>query len=235
MLPSRKQLARIARMAVLGEFTGGIAHHTRNNLAVILGNLQLLAEGDHAFLDGKVGQMVNDALFAAEKNTGLARELSELSASASDNETQTDINEVVRSFSDLARIALGRDAVVHVRLADRALPISMNRRDLAACLLFLLSNARVAMPTGGSLLIATNLSDEGERATLEVKDSGRGMTPEVLARATELFYTHRDSGEAGGLGLSVTRDLVESANGRLDIKSAPGKGTTVSIVMPLLS
>lgn len=235
MAPGRTQLIRIARMAVIGELTGGIAHHLRNNLAVILGNLQLLAEDDQQFLRGKVGQMVKDALFAAEKNSELACELSELSTREFGSELSTDINDVVRSFSDLARIALGKDTVVDEHLVDGALPVSVSRTDLAACLLFLLSNARFAMPAGGSLVITTSVSEEGATAVLAVSDSGCGMEPGVMARATELFYTSRDPAEAGGLGLSATKELAESAHGNLQIESAPGKGTTVSIVLPLLN
>ena len=234
-MPKKEQLALIARMAALGELTGGIAHHLRNNLAVILGNLQLLAEGDEAFLEGKVDQMVADALQAAEKNSMLARELSELSASDPGGELSTDMNDVVRSFSDLARIALGKKTVVDTQLADGALPVAMRRKDLGACLLFLLSNARTAMPSGGSLVIATGRPDGGTNAVLSIADSGCGMEPGVLARATELFFTSRGPAEAGGLGLGIARELADSANGQLRIESAPGKGTTVSIVLPLLS
>lgn len=233
--PGKEQLVLIARMAALGELTGGIAHHLRNNLAVILGNLQLLSEGDEAFLEGKVDQMVGDALQAAEKNSMLARELSELSASDSGGEPSTDMNEVVRSFSDLARIALGKNTVVDAQLADGALPVAMRRKDLSACLLFLLSNARTAMPSGGSLVIATERTDESTNAVLEITDSGCGMAPAVLARATELFFTSKDPAEAGGLGLSVASELAAMANGQLRIKSKPASGTTVSIVLPLLS
>lgn len=234
-VPGIKQLALIARLAALGELTGGIAHHLRNNLAVILGNLQLLAEGDQAFLQDKVGQMVNDALVAAQKSSELARELSELSVSDFDDGSPTDINEVVRSFSDLARIALGKDSVVNARFADVALPVSMHRKDLAACFLFLLSNSRFAMPNGGKLVIETRVMEAGANAVLAVSDSGCGMEPDVLARATELFYTSRDPKEAGGLGLSIAKQLAESADGNLLIETAPGKGTTVSIVLPLLN
>lgn len=233
--PRKEQLAFIARMAALGELTGGIAHHLRNNLAVILGNLQLLAEGDEAFLEGKVDQMLGDALQAAEKNSRLALELSELSASDSGDALSTDMNEVVRSFSDLARISLGKNTTVDMRLADGALPVAMRRKDLSACLLFLLSNARCAMPSGGSLLVATDRAAEGANAVLAITDSGCGMEQDVLARATELFFTSKGPANAGGLGLSIANELAESADGQLRIESAPEKGTTVSIFLPLLS
>ena len=125
--------------------------------------------------------------------------------------------------------------VIESRLTEDALQVAVNWSELAACLVFLLLNARTAMNSNGTLAITSSVSKQGNTAVINVSDSGIGMTPEVQGRATELFYTTRASERAAGLGLNVAKDFAEAAQGELRIDSVRGEGTTVSLALPIVS
>jgi CheY-like chemotaxis protein len=115
---------------------------------------------------------------------------------------------------------------------------------LEMALLNVLMNARDAMPGGGLVTLSTksvHLNDdsaarqlpEGDYVALEVTDEGTGMTPEVIERATEPFFTTKTQGKGTGLGLAMASGFVQQSRGRLEIESEPGKGATMRFLFPV--
>jgi signal transduction histidine kinase len=116
---------------------------------------------------------------------------------------------------------------------DRSLgTITGNGNELQQVLTNLLLNARDAMPRGGEVHIET-APDRTGWLSLTIADTGDGMTPEALARIWEPFYTTKTSGT--GLGLAVTHRIIREHGGTVAVQSAPGRGTTFTIVLPLQS
>src|SRR5262249_2239517 len=95
-------------------------------------------------------------------------------------------------------------------------------------------NARDAMPDGGTLTIATTLDPHNDgRVIVSVSDTGTGMSPEVVARAFDPFFTTKPPGKGTGLGLSQVYGIVRQIGGEVSIETAPGKGTTIRLALPL--
>jgi two-component system sensor histidine kinase FlrB len=136
-------------------------------------------------------------------------------------------------LADLAHTfePLARQRQVEFRIADEA-PGAMltgNRKSLAGALTNLLDNALQAVPEAG--IIVLGAKSPGERLALTVCDNGRGMTPDVVARLFEPFFTTRSDGT--GLGLAIARGVARAHGGGIDVHSAPGQGTEFVMTLPL--
>jgi len=124
------------------------------------------------------------------------------------------------------------DARIHVVIDDaaRTRPLSAPPRAVTQALRGVIENARHAAPLDGSVLLRVRADANGCR--FEVRDDGPGMAPDVLSRAGEPFFTTKPPGEGMGLGLFLTRAVVERLGGALELSSAPGRGTTTALVLP---
>ncbi|RZA26165.1 MAG: response regulator [Proteobacteria bacterium] len=143
----------------------------------------------------------------------------------------TDIQAVLTSAHALIGNALGPG----ISLTLQGTPGLWARTDpdqLELALLNLAVNARDAMPEGGSIAIDSCVSVDGRSVDLWLTDTGKGMSPEVLARATEPFFTTKERGKGTGLGLAQVHGFVQQCEGHLAIQSQSGQGTTVRISLP---
>ena len=156
-----------------------------------------------------------------------------------------DLNAQIRGLSDLVARTLGERVTIETDLAEGLWPVRSDPGQIESALLNLLVNARDAMPGGGDVTIRTaNVTvgrdriepapdlREGPHVMIEVADSGVGMAPEVLARATEAFFTTKEAGHGTGLGLSTIHGFVRRAGGDLTIRSREGAGTSVRLYFP---
>jgi CheY-like chemotaxis protein/two-component sensor histidine kinase len=150
------------------------------------------------------------------------------------------VNDVVANLRDLLRHAVGNDVRVEIEL-DPAVDYALcDANQLENALLNLALNARDAMPQGGRLSVRTALAPSAEASDLEpgdyvrltVSDTGEGMEPEVLLRATEPFFSTKATGKGTGLGLAQVYGIARQSGGTLRIDSKPGGGTTVAILLP---
>jgi len=145
--------------------------------------------------------------------------------------TAVDLNKLVRDTLSLTE-SLIRDQKIALtyELADGKPRARADAGQLAQVLLNLVANARTAMPSGGTLRIAT--LSEGDRAVLVVADSGKGIAPEIRDRIFEPFFTTKDDWSNVGLGLSVSYRIVEEHGGKIDVASEPGRGATFTVYLP---
>lgn len=236
-------LRHAQKMEAVGQLTGGVAHDFNNLLAVILGNLELLAEAltDPALLD-----LVRRALSAVERGSTLIRRLLTFSRQQPLQPIPVDLNTLVTGISDLVRRSLGETIQVQTVLSPNLLPTLIDPNEFESALLNLVVNARDAMPGGGQLILETanrwvgeDLTrqylfhvEAGQYVTLAVSDTGTGMSQEVLDRAFEPFFTTKHVGQGSGLGLSMVYGLVKQSGGHIHIYSEVGQGTTIRIFLP---
>jgi PAS domain S-box-containing protein len=238
-----EQLVQSQKMEALGQLTGGIAHDFNNLLAVVLGNLDLLA--DNPGLPQSAKRHIDLAKRAAGRGAEMTRRLLIFARRQPLAPRVTDVNDLIRSMDELLRRPLGRTIDVRLDLAAELWPTEIDQGQMEMTLLNLGVNARDAMPEGGILRIATdNLSiaagqadlpkslPPGEYVRIMVSDTGRGMTPDVIARAFDPFFTTKDIGRGTGLGLSMAYGFVTQSGGHIDLSSAPGRGTIVRILLP---
>src|SRR5262249_45137174 len=151
---------------------------------------------------------------------------------------EVDLAALVHETRDILRSTLGAHVEISIDLPDGLWAVEADRNQLENALLNLAINSRDAMPQGGAFAIAganTSLDAEyasahpeaepGDFVLLSVRDTGMGMAPEVLERATQPFFTTKDAGKGTGLGLSMVHGFVKQTGGHLSIDSEVGRGT----------
>jgi two-component system NtrC family sensor kinase len=146
--------------------------------------------------------------------------------------TATDVNRLIENVLALSNKRLEHGRVqVRAQLQPDLAPIAAMPDQLTQVFLNLIINAVEAMPEGGTLTIVSTRSDR--RLAIEVQDTGPGLTPDETARIFEPFYTTKAGGT--GLGLAVSYGIIQQHGGRLEVHSAPGQGTTFTVLLPLSS
>lgn len=226
------------RMEAVGRLTGGIAHDFNNLLMSISGNLQLLRRrtGDQ---DPNL-RYVQNALSATEKGAKVTGQLLSFSRIQRLSLAPISVQSVLDSAYELIANSLGPNVSVVIGARNRDAWAVSDSNQLELALINLAFNARDAMPDGGvihidSSIVTTRLSPGSLEATyvsVRISDNGHGMSPEVAAKATEPFFTTKERGKGTGLGLAQAYGLARQSQGDLYIRSEPGKGTTVEILLP---
>ncbi len=235
----RHQFAQAQKLEALGAFAGGIAHDFNNLLTIVRGHLEILGVelGERV----KSSDSFREIDRAVESAAGLTRQLLAFSRRQHLKNETLDLSETTaRTVRMLARV-LGESVSVHFEAADEPLPVDADESQLEQVIVNLAKNARDAMPAGGDLLLrtlverrATTAGDSREPwACLSVADTGVGMTPEVVERIFDPFFSTKKPGEGTGLGLSTAFGFVSQCGGRLEVESEPGGGTTFRVLLPL--
>ncbi|MDE2491724.1 MAG: PAS domain S-box protein [Elusimicrobia bacterium] len=226
----RERALREQKTGQLGRLTLGLAHDFNNVLTLLQGSLAMLRD-DHADADARLREL--DEMRAAVECAGeLARAMTELGRCGEEGGGSCDLNGVVRRMKSILLRLLRRDVVLDVRLDERLGRVPLDEVRAEQILLNLAVNARDAMVAGGRLTIETALL--GERASLEVRDDGVGIPPELLERVFEPFFTTKRPGEGSGLGLATVREIAEGRGGRVEVRSRLGAGTSVVVSLPLV-
>lgn len=242
---SAERLRNAERMETLGFLTGRVAHDFGNLLQVILLNLELLEP--HLRGDDRVEQIRGATVGAATRGADLIRQLL---AFASRQPLAPERLEVAAVLDEMRAILLRRlDRGVRLTIqAETGLPaVYADRVQLEAAIMNLVVNAQDAMPAGGEVTVRVSGSAEEARGrvsgrqgdargrrcvTIEVTDTGSGMSPEVRARIFEPFFTTKPMGKGVGLGLSSVFGFVRQSGGDVEVESQPQRGSTFRIRLP---
>jgi len=222
------QLLHSQKMDAVGRLAGGIAHDFNNVLQTLLS----LSEA----LTGQMGQPDRFAATMRElqeqvkRGAALTRQLLLFSRSEPPRMERLDLNEVVRQSSRMIKRLLRENISLALDFAEHPVPVNGDIRQFEQVLINLVVNAADAMPEGGRLVIRTHIG-EGN-ATLEVSDTGSGMTDEIKARIFEPFFTTKEASKGTGLGLSVVHGIITSHGGHIEVQSVVGHGSTFRLVLP---
>jgi len=235
------QLHRAQRMETVGQLTGGVAHDFNNLLAIVQGYAELLME-----VVGEDSAALREILHACTYGAELTHRLLAFSRRQQLEPQPTDVSETLTSLLALLNRTLGEQIDVRIRV-ERPLPnVLVDPAQFENVLLNLCLNARDAMPDGGRILIVCRVHDldesfvkaheeatPGRYVAVSVTDSGTGMSPAVLERAVEPFFTTKEVGKGSGLGLSMAFGFAKQSDGYLDISTELNSGTTVDLYLPL--
>ena len=238
-----EQLRQAQKMEAIGNLTGGMAHDFNNLLGIIVGNLDLARE--HIGNDSELHELVGEALEAAWRGADLTRRLLAFARRQPLQPAQIDINKLVSNTLRLLHRLLGEDIEVSLKPGEDLWPVMADPAQLEASLANLFNNARDAMPRGGQLTITTanrHLDAEdaamradvtpGDYAMVEVRDTGSGMSAEVMSQIFEPFFTTKAPDKGTGLGLSMVFGFLKQSNGHVSVHSEPGAGSTFRLFLP---
>jgi CheY-like chemotaxis protein len=180
---------------------------------------------------------------AAEHGASLTRQLLIFSTLEPSQPEKVNLNSIVTDIDQLLRRTIGEDIEFVTHVQEDLYPVTIDRSKIERVIMNLIVNSRAAMPGGGRLYIETaNLDRDddlpagagGERklVSLTVTDTGSGMPPEVAQRAFEPFFTTKGPGQGTGLGLATAYGVVKEAGGEIRLRSEPGRGTTLTVLLP---
>ena len=238
-------LFEAGKQETIAAVAGGIAHDFNNLLMVVLGNAEALMEPDAQTDRDTLCQSI---IKAAELGAELTKRLVSFARKADLHPDQVDVNAQVMDLRDVLRSVLPENIAFRVALSDDLPPVFVDRSFLESSLLNLALNARDAISGGGAITIETELvrvtdeflQDRGEIAQtgpyvmVAVTDTGSGMTPDVMARIFEPFFSTKISTKGTGLGLPMVEGFVRQSGGLIRVYSEPGHGTSFRLYLPVL-
>jgi PAS domain S-box-containing protein len=221
---AQEQLLQSARLAAIGDFAGRVAHDLRNPLNVLQLNLQLLRS--RASADPSLSRPLERVEQAMNQAAALVTDLVDFARLGSPRPALMRIEPLLRRLIEERTVPEGVQIVLEIE--PELPPIAADMEQLHRMLANLVTNALQAM-NGGTVTLAARR--EGERIALVVRDEGAGIAPETLPRIFEPLFSTRQRGT--GLGLAVSRKIVESHTGEIHVESRLGAGSTFTVLLPL--
>jgi signal transduction histidine kinase/NO-binding membrane sensor protein with MHYT domain len=240
-MKAEEALRQSQRMEGIGQLTGGVAHDFNNVLTAVLGSLQLASK---RVGEDRARQLIDNAIQAAERGAKLTSQLLAFSRRQRLEPLPVDLNAMIERMGGLFSSTLGGTVKVEKALAPGLPPALADPAQLELALLNLALNARDAMPSGGVLRLSTALvtvasprtaaePEPGRYIALSVKDTGPGMSEEVMERAFEPFFTTKPLGKGSGLGLSQVLGLAKQLGGGVRLDAEAGRGVEVTVYLPI--
>jgi PAS domain S-box-containing protein len=232
------QLRQSQKLEAIGRLAGGIAHDFNNILAAIMGNSQLadmdLEEGHPA------KENIRQTLTAAIRARELISQILVFSRRGDERREPTRLNDFVRDSLRLLRATVPTTIKVVLTLPETVPDVLANPTQLLQVLLNLTANAVHSMEAAGGRLELTVAEVEaavglelGPSVLVQVRDTGCGMDNDVLEHIFEPFFTTKEAGEGTGLGLATVHGIVKQHGGHVEVKSAPGQGTSFMMYFPV--
>src|SRR5579872_511526 len=238
------------KMEAIGQLTGGIAHDFNNLLTIVIGGLDMIDRQLQKMPESPEAARIRRsramALDGAKRAATLTSRLLAFSRRQPLAPRPLDLNRLVTGLGDMLQRSLGETIALETVSGAGLWPAFADPSQLESALVNLAVNARDAMPGGGKLTIETANAylDEayastapepvkpGQYVQIAISDTGVGMTPEVLAKAFDPFFTRSEVGKGTGLGLSQVHGFVRQSGGHIRIYSEPGLGATVKLYLP---
>ncbi len=235
------QLRHAQKMEAIGRLSGGIAHDFNNLLTAIRGYSELLLK---SLKGSPLRADVEEIFNAAERAATLTGQLLAFSRRQILSPEIVGVNQRVTDMTRMLNRLIGEHIAIDLHLATDLWPVRADAAQLEQVVVNLALNARDAMPEGGRLAIETANQDispqqaqkleiaPGAFVELRVRDTGVGIAPELQGRIFEPFFTTKPKGAGTGLGLSMVYGFVRQSGGAVSVTSAPGRGTTFSLLLP---
>ena len=239
------QLRQSQKMEAVGQLTGGLAHDFNNMLTGILGGIDMVRR---RVADGRIHDIerfLEAAMQSGQRAAALTHRLLAFSRRQTLDNRPLDVGALIGSMEDLLRRTLGEQVQLRIEIDAGLWPALADDNQLESAILNLAINARDAMPGGGRLTISahnvqlsaealahSDRAEPGDYVEVRVADSGVGMSPDVLSKVFDPFYTTKPLGQGTGLGLSMIYGFVQQSKGHVAIESREGLGSTIHLYLP---
>jgi signal transduction histidine kinase len=222
---------RAVKLESLGLFAGGMAHDFYNLLTIVVGHADLLSR--HPEDPEEVRLAAQAILGSARRAADIVERLVAAAAVQMLNVETADLNSIVSQSVGAFQSILGAGIELHLDLSGPPVSVQVDTVQLKTVLVNLATNARDAMSGGGIFTVRTGVA--GGRAVLSCTDTGMGMDEKTRKRIFEPYFTTREFGKSAGWGLAVSNGIIMQHGGEIRVTSAPEKGSTFTISLPLLS
>jgi two-component system, cell cycle sensor histidine kinase and response regulator CckA len=229
------QLREAQKMEAVGRLAGGVAHDFNNSLTAIGGFASLIAAET---AEPETREAAETILGAARRAADLTRELLAYSRRSLLQPQTIDVNELVGAVRPMLLRLLGEDVSVAIEAGASEAMVRVDPGGLERVILNLAANARDAMPDGGRLTISTerraadDSGGNGHWVAISVADTGAGIPAELHSQVFDPFFTTKPVGSGTGLGLAMVKGFVVQSGGQVALKSRPGLGTVIEILLP---
>ncbi|HJW57598.1 MAG TPA: ATP-binding protein [Burkholderiaceae bacterium] len=254
---TQRQLYQSEKMAAVGSLAAGMAHEINNPMGFIRSNLgtaskyvgtieqmfqayreherseasALWHQFDMDFLLEDFAGLLEESINGADRVSRIVTNLKAYASIDCASGTPVDLNDAVRAAADILHTQLPNSVQVEMALQPLQL-VSGDASRLNQVLFALLQNARLAMgDKGGTIRVSSRMV--GDEARIEVSDNGCGIPRDVINRIFDPFFTTREVGKGMGLGLTVSRDILNAHSGRIEVTSIPGEGSTFAVYLPV--
>ncbi len=233
---AQEEMLRVERMASIGKLAAVVAHEINNPLAGILTYAKLMKKRlsrEPNPNTENVGML--DLIESESRRCGdIVKNLMTFARPTSMSREPGNINEIVDRCVKLVQHQLAlKNIELHLNLTPNLQSIRCDRGQIEQVVLALVINAIDAMPNGGNLHLATRYAETAKNVEVEVRDDGVGMPRDVLAKMFEPFFTTKERGRGLGLGLAISRNIIERHLGKISVTSEPGRGTSFVVMLPV--
>ncbi len=242
----QEQLVQSQKMEAIGRLASGVAHDFNNLLTIITGNAELM----NLSIDqtNPLRERLASIIETVTRATALTRQLLLFSRKNQQELEIVNLNDIIHGIVKMLQRLIGENIDLIVETYSGLPNIEADPRQIEQIIMNLVINSRDAMTDDGELTISTNVFESAESkdsmtgnqtpicySVLTVHDTGVGMSSEVLACATEPFFTTKPEGKGTGLGLSTVQSIVQQLNGKLEIESEINIGTTIKVFIPAVA
>ena len=243
---TEQQLRQAQKMEALGTLTGGIAHDFNNILAAIIGFTELVA--DHVPKESREAHHLKRVMESSLRGRDLVRQMLTFSRKTEQEKKPLSLSSIVKETVKLIRATTPTTISIKVNTLSESGLILADPTQIQQVIMNLCTNAAHAMrEKGGTLDIqVSNHSvspsngnphgiNPGLYTRLTVRDTGTGMSPDIMDKIFDPFFTTKKLGEGTGLGLSVVHGIVKQSNGHITVESEPGRGSTFTVYFPQIT
>ncbi|GEM_PF-2510544 len=229
----QNRLLQSEKLSLMGEIISEVTHELNNPLTGIMGFSELL------LLDGNLTEEargdVKKILEETERASKIIKNFLTFSRRYEPQKKSCDINQILESVLEIRAYDMNVSNIKVVRKMDRRIPATMaDPNQLRQVFLNLVSNAIYSMKeSGGEGILAIETKRDGDKIVISVSDTGKGISKRNISKIFKAFFTTKDAGKGTGLGLAISKSIIEEHGGHINVESAPGKGATFYVELPL--
>lgn len=227
-----ERLCEAEHLMNIGQLATGVAHELKNPLTSILNYADyLLRKYDDQFFDARDRERLQRIVQGVEHIDAFVRDLMTLARPDALRDEPVDLTAILREAAQMSEVVT-RQRQTEIYIPNTTLAVRGSANQLKQIFVNLFTNAANAMPTGREGRIHVDVEQTGSDVLIQVRDNASGMSPEVVRRIFEPFYTTRDGTGGTGLGLAIVESVIRRHRGAIRVTSEPGLGTTFFITLP---